>query len=168
MLIEDHKGNQLLELMALSEAELCEVAPLTHALVVARRDGNENLLVFNRDRQYWELAGGLIDAGETPRDCAVRELREESGLVCEPASLRLVGAVKFLLQPSRFHREIHVEYGALYAVDIDQSLAFIANEEIANACWWDGSEAIGTISVIDQKLIELVALRRTRAPAEGE
>jgi hypothetical protein len=41
-------------------------------------------------------------------------------------------------------------------INIDQPLAFIANAEIAKACWWDGSEAIGTISVVDQKLIELV------------
>jgi 8-oxo-dGTP diphosphatase len=156
MLIEDLKGNQLLELIALTEAELANVAPLTHALVVARRGGNLNLLVFNRHRQYWELAGGLIDAGETPRECAVRELREESGLACDPASLRLVGVAKFLLQPSRFNSEIHVEYGALYMANVDQPLAFIANDEIANVCWWDGTEAIGLISVIDQKLMELV------------
>jgi 8-oxo-dGTP diphosphatase len=155
-MIEDQKGNQLLELMPLTEAQLTEVAPLTHALVVARRNGNEHLLVFNRYRQYWELAGGLIDAGETPRECAVRELREESGLACDPSSLRLVGVAKFLLQPSRFHSEAHVEYGALYATDIDQPLAFVANEEIAKACWWDGREVIGAVSVIDQKLIELV------------
>jgi 8-oxo-dGTP diphosphatase len=156
MLIQDQKGNQLVELIALPEAQLSQLAPLTHALVVARRGGSLNLLVFNRDRQYWELAGGLIDAGETPRECAARELLEETGLRCDPDSLRLIGAAKFLLQPSRFHAEIHVEYGAVYAADIDQPLAFVANDEIAKVCWWDGTEAIGTISVIDQKLIELV------------
>src|SRR6185436_6992245 len=113
-----------------------KVAPLTHALVVARRNGNQNLLVFNRHRQYWELAGGLIDPGETPRECAAREVREESGLACDPASFRLIGVAKFLLQPSRFHSEVHVEYGAVFATDVDQPLAFIANDEIAKACWW--------------------------------
>jgi hypothetical protein len=98
--IEDQKGNQLLELITLNEAELSKVAPLTHALVVARRNENKNLLVFSRHRQYWELAGGLIDAGETPRDCAVRELREESGLACDPASFRLVGAAKSSSSPA--------------------------------------------------------------------
>ena len=52
MLIEDQKGNQLLELIALTEAQLSKVAPLTHALVVVRRNGHQNLLVFNRQRQY--------------------------------------------------------------------------------------------------------------------
>jgi 8-oxo-dGTP diphosphatase len=155
MLIEDQKGNQLLELIALSESELSTVVPLTHALVVARHAA-KNLLVFNRYRQYWELAGGLIEAGETPRDCAARELQEESGLVSDPAALRLAGVVKFLLQPSKFNPEVHIEYGALYVIEIDQPHAFIPNDEISKVCWWDGSEAIGAISVIDQKLIELV------------
>ena len=86
MLIEDQKGNQLLQLIALSETDLSTVVPLTHALVVARHAG-KNLLVFNRYRQYWELAGGLIDAGETPRDCAARELQEESGFISEYGAL---------------------------------------------------------------------------------
>ena len=156
MLIEDKQGNQLLELIPLGEAELSSLAPLTHALVVARRVDDKHLLVFNRFRQYWELAGGLIDAGETPRACASRELHEESGLVCEPGALRFVGAMKFLLQPSKFHAEIHIEYGALYVTVIDQLSPFVPNEEISQLCWWDGDEAIGEISVIDRKLIELV------------
>jgi 8-oxo-dGTP diphosphatase len=155
MLIEDKQGNQLLELAELSETDLAVVPDLTHALVVARHAGN-NLFVFNRYRQYWELAGGLIDAGETPRACAARELREESGILCQPEALRFVGAMKFLLQPSRFHSEIRIEHGALYAVDVQRTASFVPNEEISKICWWDGREPIGEISVIDRKLAELV------------
>ena len=159
MLIEDRWGNQLLELRALSEDALSELVPLTHALVVARRSG-DSLLVFNRHRRYWELAGGLIDAGESPRACAIRELREESGLVCDPSALQFVGAMKFRLQPSRFNAAIHLEYGALYATQVQEPLAqFVPNQEISKVHWWDGGEAIGEISVIDRKLIEL-ALNR--------
>jgi dihydroneopterin triphosphate diphosphatase len=31
----------------------------------------------------WEIVHGRIDAGETPEDAAVRELREETGFTCE-------------------------------------------------------------------------------------
>jgi len=32
---------------------------------------------------WWELPGGKIDPGETPDDCAIRELREEVGVAAE-------------------------------------------------------------------------------------
>jgi len=154
MLMQDAHGNQLLALHRIEEAELSSLAPLTHALVVARRRGR-HLLVFNTRRQCWELAGGMIDPGETARECALRELEEESGLVCASLDLRWVGAMKLLLVPTQFQPSVRMEYGALYAVEIDNVAQFVPNEEISRVCWWDGVESIGEIAGIDQKLLEL-------------
>jgi 8-oxo-dGTP pyrophosphatase MutT (NUDIX family) len=35
----------------------------------------------------WQLPKGLVDAGETSEVAAVREVREEAGLVAKPAEL---------------------------------------------------------------------------------
>jgi ADP-ribose pyrophosphatase len=43
------------------------------------------------DANMWEVPAGIIDAGETPRDAAVRELGEELGFDVDPSRLRELG-----------------------------------------------------------------------------
>lgn len=35
------------------------------------------------DGMSWEIPGGGVDAGETPKDSAIRECREETGILCK-------------------------------------------------------------------------------------
>ena len=64
-------------------------------------DGVRYLLVhpsggYNR-RAPWSIPKGLVEPGESPEDCAVRETREETGLAC-----RIVAALgETVLQKSR-------------------------------------------------------------------
>ena len=45
------------------------------------------------ERWVWELPRGFLDPAEEPATAALRELREETGLICERSSLRALGAV---------------------------------------------------------------------------
>lgn len=44
------------------------------------------------DPDCWGLSGGHLEPGESPREGALRELEEETGVVLDPAQLREVGA----------------------------------------------------------------------------
>ena len=68
--------------------------PRRSARVIVVKDGK--LLVMHRKRmsittgewiEYYSIPGGGIDAGETPEQAAIREIKEEMNLTVEPSGL---------------------------------------------------------------------------------
>lgn len=57
------------------------LVPSVNALVV--NDQGQLLLIRRTDNGNWSLPGGAVDAGETLRQAAVRETREETGIECK-------------------------------------------------------------------------------------
>lgn len=62
-------------------------------LPVSYADGRTGVVVVRRDIEPFRgdiaLPGGFIETGESWREAAVRELREETGLTAEPDEVRL-------------------------------------------------------------------------------
>ena len=153
-IVDDDKGNQLLELYTGDETEIInnlEYRPLTSSLVVVKSPRGF-MLLRNRYRNEWELAGGMIDEGESPRECAVRECLEESGYVI--TNPRFIGMMKFFLRPSYNFPKERIEYTALYCADIDEIQEFRQNEEMADLCWYNIGDKIENANRIDIKLLE--------------
>jgi len=69
-----------------SETRVIEVGL---GLVIRTAGSGREVLITRRRADavyagYWEFPGGKVEAGESPEDCAVREVREEVGLIVRP------------------------------------------------------------------------------------
>lgn len=146
--VDDH-GNALVSFGHGAEGSPPSDAPLPAALVAIWR-GDRVLMVFDRFRQSWELPGGRIEAGESPRQAAARELLEETGQ--EPdGPLGFVGYAAFVLAPDR-----RAEYAALFVGHAITVRGFQTNEEIAAIRWWNLQEALpGRVQPLDVHLARL-------------
>lgn len=122
--------------------------PLTFTLVVARHQ-EQYLLIFDRERDQWEIPGGGIERGETPYDCACRELFEESTQIAEQLSFS--GLFKLRMQPDG-----RTEYGALYSTVLSEIRPFVPNEEAERMTLWKPDEHLEEhVSILSTALIEL-------------
>lgn len=61
------------------------LVPAASAIVI---DAEGRILLHRRrDNDRWALPGGVMELGESLGDCAVREVREETGLEVEPVGI---------------------------------------------------------------------------------
>ncbi len=148
--VENADGSALLGFERATEADLAGLdpsVPLTASLVVLWH-GDRCLMVFNRFRQLWELPGGMIDPGETPREAAVRELEEESGQ--RPDKLDLAGVALVTCAP-----DDRREFLAIYRGRVDAPVPFVPNDEMSGATWWHLAERLTDLTPIDAALARL-------------
>jgi len=127
------------------EAEIINLDyPITHALVVAK-NSDGFLLIYNLWKQNWELVGGIKEDGETLRECALREMEEESNQ--RPTELKFMGLMKFELHNGK------IEYGGLFTAWIQETRPFIPNTEADKILFWNGQDDFGRIDEIDRFLL---------------
>jgi ADP-ribose pyrophosphatase YjhB (NUDIX family) len=58
-------------------------------MMIVRDDKGRILLIRNADFNSWTPPGGSIEPDEPPEEAAIREMREETGLLVEP--VRIIG-----------------------------------------------------------------------------
>ena len=157
MLVKDSRGNELLEVIDVSEEEAIKIyAPVNHALLVVKI-GEEYLLGFNKWRQDWEIFGGCMEEGETLRECIIREAKEELGI--SNVEFTWLGLMHDKMAPGYFNPEWHEEYGGLYGVTLTkEQLADIEKsredkEEIEKLAFYSQVKD-ECVALIDEKLLE--------------
>ncbi|MGN0587720.1 MAG: NUDIX hydrolase [Oscillospiraceae bacterium] len=156
-ILKDWDGNLFIYITNESEDKLAECSQLTHCLAVVKIN-NDYLLGWNKWRNRWEIFGGCIDKGETPRECIIRECYEELGI--ESADFEYLGVMKFLMKPDYFSSEERIEYGGLYGITldnigIDKICAQINDRnEIVKLALYSKVKGREHIAPIDEKLLE--------------
>lgn len=85
---------------------------ISAACCVTRSDGAV-LLIQRADNGQWQIPGGVVELGESPKKAAIRETQEETGLVIVAPVLRGVytnttrGIVAHVFHTSRYWGELN-------------------------------------------------------------
>jgi 8-oxo-dGTP pyrophosphatase MutT (NUDIX family) len=108
----------------------------------------------------WQLPKGLVDKGETPEQAALREVREESGIVARMD--RLIDRVEYWYQSKRgaerirYHKFVHFFLMWYESGDVADH-----DHEVNESRWFSATEAISLLAFrsergILEKAVELV------------
>lgn len=149
----------------------------TAARVVALDAAGRVLLARGHDadqtaRTWWFTIGGGIEPGESPREAAVRELAEESGLVVQPADL--VGPVLTREAEFDFFAETVRQDEVFFLAQVDsrerlstEGWTAVERGFMDELGWWHAEDlAQVQVEVFPAQLPELV--RRWRSGWDGQ
>ena len=83
------------------------------------RDGKVAMM-YSKKYNYYKLPGGGMDQGETYIDTLIREVREESGLVVKPETIKEFGYVK-RIEKGRYE-DIFIQENFYYTCEAEEGL----------------------------------------------
>ena len=101
-------------------------------VVITKGEMPEVLLIQRGDEPYkgqWAFPGGFMEMDETMEECAIRELKEETGL--ELSELHQIGVYSKVDRDPR-GRTVTVAYLAV----VDSTIAVEGQDDAAKAEWW--------------------------------
>jgi 8-oxo-dGTP pyrophosphatase MutT (NUDIX family) len=125
-----------------------DVVQAAGGLVVRRAGGLLQVAVVHRPVQHdWSFPKGKLEAGETFESAALREVREETGMVCR--LLRFIGHTEYVDRKGR-------PKAVAYWIMASEGGSFTPNEEVDELRWLHLQDATRLLSFSRDR--ELVAV----------
>lgn len=153
ILAENKSGHQLLEYIKIAEHEVVEselFKPITGSFAFIKCE-NRYLVAYNKWRNQWEFPAGKIEEGETPKECATRELLEETNQ--KVINLEYKGVFKIFDKSKN-----QVRYRTAYFADVNEITEFKENDEMNKILLWDLETDIGYFDEVDKKMLQLCVI----------
>ena len=93
--------------------------------------GDGKLLIVKANyKKHWSIPGGIIDHNETPKQAAIRETKEEVGIILDPEQVRFIAVV------DRVSKEVgHTYQFIFHAIVTEKDLTDIALQENEIESW---------------------------------
>jgi 8-oxo-dGTP pyrophosphatase MutT (NUDIX family) len=108
------------------------------SVAIYARRGGRVLVIAHKRTGLWLPVGGEMEAGETPLEAAVRELREETGMAgefprlkthCEGVPLGYIGYEEHVTGVKGLHMNF------VFVADIAAGVEVVANDEFGEHRW---------------------------------
>lgn len=116
------------------------------AIILRESNGVKEIFVTQRGygdfKGGWEIPGGKLEAGETPEQCIVREIREE--LATEVKAEKLVGTVEY--DYPDFHLTMHCILCTIISGELKllehEAAKWINKEDLRSVAWLPADQLI--------------------------
>lgn len=148
MSITKNNGYEFVDLLLCKEEEMDSFQPIAGSFAVLNCSG-KYLMCYNTWRKQWELPAGKREAGESAKECASRELFEETGQNVDKLTFLGLLKVKKLVNGT-------FKYNPVYFGSLDKLEPFLPNNETSDIYLWNLLEEIGLVDEVDMLLLKSI------------